>query len=318
MQTFKKLFFLLNHNERKNAGLLFVIVLIVAILDIIGVASILPFMAVLTNPSLIETNLILNKMFQFLSSFGIENNQQFLFVLGIIVFLLLIISLTFKTIATYLQIRFINMRDYIITKRLIETYLHQPYSWFLNHNSAELGKSILSEVNHIVGAGIKPIIDVIAKGTLAILLIILLIIADPILALIVGFTLSFVYFLIYYFIRKKLNRIGEDRLINNELRFKVVSEAFGAIKEAKVGGLEKFYITRFSDTAKIYAKTQSSMQIMSQIPRHILEAIAFGGVLLIMLYMISSTGSFNSSIPIISLYIFRICIYIYIYIYMYI
>ena len=61
MQTFKKLFFLLNHNERKNAGLLLVIVLIVAILDIIGVASILPFMAVLTNLSLIETNLILNK-----------------------------------------------------------------------------------------------------------------------------------------------------------------------------------------------------------------------------------------------------------------
>ena len=40
-------------------------------------------MAVLTNPSLIETNLILNKMFQASKIFGIENNQQFLFALGI-------------------------------------------------------------------------------------------------------------------------------------------------------------------------------------------------------------------------------------------
>ena len=59
MQTFKKLIFLLNNQERKSAGLLLIMILIMALLDMIGVASILPFMAVLTNPSLIETNIIL-------------------------------------------------------------------------------------------------------------------------------------------------------------------------------------------------------------------------------------------------------------------
>ena len=58
MQTFKKLLFLLNSNERKRARLLLIMILIMALLDMIGVASILPFMAVLTNPGLIETNLI--------------------------------------------------------------------------------------------------------------------------------------------------------------------------------------------------------------------------------------------------------------------
>ena len=59
-----------------------------ALLDMIGVVSILPFMAVLTNPTLIETNLILNTLFKASIKMGVENNQEFLFVLGVLVFLL--------------------------------------------------------------------------------------------------------------------------------------------------------------------------------------------------------------------------------------
>ena len=67
MQTFKKLIFLLNSTERKHAALLLILIIIMAILDMIGVASILPFMTVLTNPGLIETNLILKNLFQVLT-----------------------------------------------------------------------------------------------------------------------------------------------------------------------------------------------------------------------------------------------------------
>ena len=98
MNTFKKLLFLLTSHERKRAGLLLIMIIIMALLDMIGVASVLPFVAVLTNPSLIETNIILNTMFQNSRMFGIENNQEFLFALGALVFVLLIISLTFKAL----------------------------------------------------------------------------------------------------------------------------------------------------------------------------------------------------------------------------
>ena len=78
MLIIKKILFLLNTDERRRAGLLLVLILIMALLDMIGVASILPFMAVLTNPDIVNTNIILNKVFLFLKLFGIENNQQFL------------------------------------------------------------------------------------------------------------------------------------------------------------------------------------------------------------------------------------------------
>ena len=71
------------------------------------------------------------------------------------------------------------MREYSIGKKLVERYLHQPYSWFLNRNSADLGKSILSEVSQVVGSGIKPFLDLIAQVMVATAIIILLIIFDP-------------------------------------------------------------------------------------------------------------------------------------------
>ena len=304
MQTFKKLLFLLTPHERKRAGLLLIMIIIMASLDMIGIASILPFMAVLSNPGLIETNVILNTIFKASSVFGVETNQQFLFASGFLVFILLITSLTFKALTTYAQIRFVQMREYTIGKRLIAGYLHQPYSWFLFRHSADIGKTILSEVQQIVGGGIRQLIELIAKGLVTIAVIALLVIVDPKLAFIVGFSLGSAYFLIFYFVRKYLKQVGEERIKNNQLRFTKVSEAFSAVKEIKVGGLEGVYIKGFSNSAKIFANTQAVSQIITQLPRFILEAIAFGGILLIVLYIMSQTGSFNSALPIVSLYVF--------------
>jgi len=304
MQIFKKLLFLLTPHERKRAVLLLVMILIMALLDMIGIASILPFMAVITNPGLVETNYILNYMFQASNIFGVENNQQFLFALGVFVFVILITSLVFKALTNYAQLRYIQMREYSISKRLVEGYLHQPYSWFLGRHSADLGKTILSEVAQVVGGGLRPLMELIAKGVVSIVIIILLILTNPKLALIASISLGGAYGLIFYFIRGFLNRIGKKRLESNQLRFMALSDAFGAIKEVKVGGLEKTYVKHFSDPGKIFALTRSSSQIISKLPRYFLEAIAFGGILLIILYMMVQTGSFNNALPILSLYVF--------------
>ncbi len=300
----KKFLFLLSPNERKKISLLIFMLLIMALLDVIGVASILPFIAILTNPSIIETNLIVKFIYQSSFMIGVENEQQFLFVLGIIVFLLLLFSLSFKSLTIYFQERFVQNREYSIGKRLLERYFNQPYSWFLNRNSSDLSKTILSEIGNLIGSGFRPLMDLIAKGIVAISLIILLIVVDIKLAFIIGFLLGSAYGLIFFFLRKILNQIGLGRFNSNQKRFNSVNEAFGAVKELKLGGLEKIYINRFSESSQNYAKSIASSQVISQLPRFLLEAIAFGGILLILLYIISQTGSFQKALPIISLYVF--------------
>ncbi len=303
-QTINKILSLLTSQERQKAILLLIMIIIMALLDMLGIASVMPFMAVVSNPDIIETNEILNKIFTFSNKFGIENKDQFLFVLGIFVFLFLVISLAFKALTSYVQLRFVQMRQYSISKRVLESFLRQPYSWFLSRNSADLGKSILSEIGTIVGKGLTPLFELISRSMVALAIIILLILVDYKIALIVGITISSFYGLIFYFSNSYLYRIGKERLRNNTLRYMSISEALGAIKEIKIGGLEQIYSKRFSKAAEIFASKQVYIGILSQLPRYFLEAIAFGGVMLMILYLIIDRGGINSALPVLSVYVF--------------
>jgi len=93
-----------------------------ALLDTMGVVSILPFVAILSNYDLIETNNILDKIFKISSNFGVQTNQEFLFFLGFFVFIILVLSLSFKALTIYTQTQFVYMREYSIGKRFTEGY----------------------------------------------------------------------------------------------------------------------------------------------------------------------------------------------------
>ena len=71
MKTIKKILSLLNTSERKSGGWLLFMILIMAFLDMLGIASILPFMAIITNPNIIETNSILNATYQASALLGV-------------------------------------------------------------------------------------------------------------------------------------------------------------------------------------------------------------------------------------------------------
>jgi len=302
MQIIKKILLILSPAERKRAGLVLVMILIMAFLDMLGVASIMPFMAVLANPEVIETNAILHAAYNASYVFGVSTPQQFIFMLGILVFVMLVVTLSVKALATFAQTRFVFMREYSIGKRLVEGYLHQSYSWFLTRNSADLGKNILSEVAQVIAHALGPIADIIASGAIILALSLLLIIVDPKLALTMGLVLGLAYGLVFKLTGKLLSRIGQERVAANEARFIALNEGFGAAKEVKVGGLEHIYIQRFAEPAKIYSKHLATATIIANLPRFALELIAFGGLLLVALYLMTKSGNFATAVPVLSLY----------------
>ena len=304
MQTLKKILFLLTPKERSRAGLLLIMILIMAILDTIGVASIMPFIAVLTNPEIIQNNFLLTFMYNKSKIFGVKNTEEFIILLGFLVFFVLIISLIFKSFTIYAQLRFAQMREHSIGKRLLEGYLSQPYSWTLSRNSADFSKTILSEVNLIILQAITPMITLLANGAVVIAILILLIVVDPFIAFLISSTLGLAYWIIYKFIRGYLKNIGQERLRVNQLRFTSINEVFGAGKEVKLGGLEHTYIDKFSKTTKVFAKHQASMKVLAQLPRFAIEGIGFGGMILFILYNLLQSTTFTNALPLIALYAF--------------
>tara|TARA_X000000950_G_scaffold50596_1_gene59567 strand:- start:9623 stop:11416 length:1794 start_codon:yes stop_codon:yes gene_type:complete len=304
MENIKKILDLLSPSEQRRLYILLFLILMMAFIEMLGVASILPFMAVLANPEIIDSNLVLKYFFEKSTLFGVDTIEKFLFFLGLLVFIFLITSLFLKALTTYVQLRFTLIREYSVGKKLIEHYLNQPYVWFLNKHSADLGKSILSEVNQVINGVMVPTMNLIAQSSVAFAILILLFFTDPYLAFTIGIILIGSYGIIYFFMKKFINKIGHERLQANSARFTAVSEAFNANKEVKLLGLEQTYIERFSKPAKIYAVNQATAQVIAQLPRFLLEAIAFGGMILIILLLMNRGSNFITIIPVLSLYAF--------------
>ena len=171
--------------------------------------------------------------------------------------------------------------------------MSQPYSWSLGRNSADLSKTILSEVNLIILNAITPMINLIANGAVVMAILILLIIVDPFIAFLISFTLGLAYIIIYKIVRGYLKKIGSERLKVNQFRFTLINEVFGAGKEVILGGLENNYINRFDKTSKIFAKHQATAKVLGQLPRFSIEAIGFGGMIIFILYSLIQNDSFK-------------------------
>jgi len=304
MQSLKKIIFILTPAEHKKAISLFFITLIMGLLDGLGVVSIMPFIMLLFNPELIETNIILKNIYTSMKVFGLKNIFQFTFFIGICTFIILILSLAFKAFALYKQYTFTSTCEYSMSKRIVETYLHQPYSWFLNQHSSNLSKKILSDVRVIISGCIQPMVIIISQTIVVISLVTVIVIIHYKLAIITIFVFIFTYFLIFKFNKNLLHQISKENERANQSRFFLLNEAFGATKLIKIGNLEENFIKLFNRQSAIFGRSQALSGIISLIPRYGLESLALGGVIVVILIFLASGRNLGSSLPIIAVYSF--------------
>jgi ABC-type multidrug transport system fused ATPase/permease subunit len=304
MKILNKILYFINFIQKKKFVILLFLILIMVLLDTFGAVFILPFIALLANPKLIETNRYLNYFYELSLNFGVRNVNDFIFLFGILVFVLLIFSIIFRILTKNSQINFIHYQEYYLSKKLIETYLRKPYNWFLEKNNSELVKNILLETSIVVFKIIDPLITFFSQFMLIFLFSIILILIDPILAISSVLIISIAYFIIYYFIKNKLSHLGSQLPQLNKEKFDILSDSFGAIKEIKISGLEKTFVDRFTRPSLNYANNQSTGELINILPRYFIEGLAFGGIILIILILMVRDTNFLKILPIVGFYTF--------------
>ncbi|MGD9554575.1 MAG: ABC transporter ATP-binding protein [Arcobacteraceae bacterium] len=300
IQTYKKICQLLSNHERKRAIQLLIIMILMAFFEVLGVGSIMPFLSVLGNPEVIETNEYLAFLYSY---FSFESKDTFLIFLGVFALVMLIISAIFRSLALYATARFSNMRRHSISRQLLSKYLHQPYSFFLSRNSSEISKTILSEVDIFIIQVMQPSLQLITYIVVTIALTSFLIAIDPILALILVALFGTFYSVTYLIIRKYLTKIGLELQKANEKRFKIVSETIGGIKDLKVLGRESVYLSSFDKPSENFSSYQATSATLSQVPQYIVEVLAFGSLLVMAMYtIVSNDADLGTMLPILGLY----------------
>jgi ATP-binding cassette, subfamily B, bacterial PglK len=300
IQVYKKIWLLFNKHEKKRAILVLFLMIIMAFLEVLGVSSILPFLAVLGNPEIIETNKYLFYLFNLLE---FSNTKSFLMFLGGGAITILLLSAGLKTITSYALFRFSNIRRHSIAKKLLTKYLHQPYSYFIMRNSSDISKKILSETDLVISQVIIPTLNLTTYIVVSFFLVSFLVFVNPILALILLSVFGGFYILMYLTIRKYISKIGKERTIVNSERFKICSETIGGIKDIKILGKEKTYLKSFEQPSFQFSDYSAKYQTISQIPQHLVEVLAFGAILSLAMYSLDNEQSdLGILLPILGLY----------------
>jgi ATP-binding cassette, subfamily B, bacterial PglK len=300
LKAWSKLLAVVPQSERRGSIGLFSLILSVALIETIGVGSILPFVAVAANPSSLHKG-FLGTLY---SVSGFSNENRFLLLLGITVLLIIVIGNALRALATWHTHRFSQLTGHALAVTLLRAYLFRSYEYFLTRHSADLGKNILHEVHQVVNGVVFPVMSALSRIVMAVLIVALLFITDPGLTIVVILTLGSAYGVMYLLTRPLQMHLGEKHVTSNQDRYYIASEVFAGIKDIKLKGLEEISIRRYSAPSLTYSHGIALSMSLSQVPRFFLETIAFGGVIAMILYLLLVRGGITDVLPLVSLYVF--------------
>jgi ABC-type multidrug transport system fused ATPase/permease subunit len=288
--------------ERRPAFFALVVCIIVmAGFDLIGVAAILPFLSVLSDPASVTQGWV-GRLYDVT---GFADSEDFLIAFGAAVFALILISVVIRALVYYLTTRFIRATTQQLAMDLLARYLSRPYEYYLGKNSAEIGKTLLAEALYVVNHAIAPAIRLIANLAVMAALLLLLIAIEPVGVLVGAGLLGAALALIYGGLGPVLERAGDRRLQASEDRFRITNEAMGGIKEIKLRGLERAVLERFRGPSDRIASNQAKISLYSNVPHYLIEGLCFGGMIAFVLYLLMhGGGGIDAALPVIGLFAF--------------
>jgi ABC-type multidrug transport system fused ATPase/permease subunit len=270
-------------------------------MEVVGVGSITPFMSIISDPEIIETNRYLNWAFEL---FRFETHMDFIFAFGLAVIIFLAINNAARAGISFIIRYYSGKRLHSVSMRLMERYLRQPYIYFLNVNTSDISKNILSEVSTFINKVLIISLQLVTNAIVALAIIALLVAINPLIALAISLILTAAYVLIFTFIRKYLSRMGDERARVNSLKYKFVSEAFGGIKDVKLLGREGVFLGLFAKPSLKFAMNDAVSEVVGESPKFIMETLAFGGILGLILIMLGTGDQVEDFLPLITVYAF--------------
>ncbi|MFP4514866.1 MAG: ABC transporter ATP-binding protein [Parcubacteria group bacterium] len=278
LELIKKLKAILPPKDKLKVILLIVLMIIAGLLEVISIGLLSGFVAGVADPDILLNNQYVSSI---LSVLNIDSQRQIL-VFGTISLILIFLLKNIYLIGyKYIQSRFIYNRYRSISSRLFKIYMHVPYSFHLNRNSASLIRNVSTESRFIATNVMLPMLHITTEFVMALSIIILLLSVQPLVTLFTLITLGAVSFAFLKLTKKTMKRHGKKALEEREGIIKTANEGIGGFKEVTLTGRKPWFIRKFENSMLSLSKAEIFQQTTKQSVSPIIETIAIAGILLI-------------------------------------
>lgn len=290
---------LLSKQEQRNLYVLVIINTISALIEVLGVFSVLPFFAVAGNPDIINQSNLFSKLYHL---GGFSSHGEFVVAIGLVTIGTIFLTNSVSIVSLWYRSKFCYNVVAGMADRLFRGYLTRPYEFFLSRNTSVLSKDLLNEVNAFFTNVLDPVTNIIARGLQLSFVAIALLIYNWVAAVSVALLFGGFYTAVYLVLQRRLQRIGEVRWACNEERHRLSNEALNGIKEIRLFGRESWYVEKFKLETFRVASLQGRVSVYGVSPRYLIETVAFGALITYIILSILNGATLTGVLPMLGVF----------------
>ena len=294
LNLISRVLFLARPYGRKKLALVFFLSLAQGIFQVIGVTSIFPFLAIAADPDRIRHSQF---GLRFLALLPPMNNRELLITAGIVAIIGLLLSNAVNLLAEYARTRYAHSFGHWLRVRLLRKMASQPYGYFLQRNSGDLLKKVVGDVMNYIDGVLLPLLDSVARGLTAALLLATLFLVQPVIALSAALGLGAFYLITFRLLARKRREANEGLKTSFAGSYREAQQMLGGIKPIKVHRAEEYFLSRFAGYSAIVAQMFARVPIIANSARYLVEPLAFGGLVLAVVVLAARGRDFSDILP---------------------
>jgi len=269
------------------------LILFNGLLQLVGVSSVFPFFALAAAPDRIRNSKIGGHLLHYLPPMS---TNHLLVLAGCFAIAMLVFASVGSVLSENLRIRYAYGFCHWLRGRLFESYASQPYAFFLRRNTAELGQR-LGDIMTFIQSVLLPIGEILTRLVLVLLLLGGMIFVQPLVALCALLVFGGFYLLAFLWLRPRARAVGEGMWRHNLGFGKNTSQFLQGIKTVLVHGKARYFMDRALEHSARIGYFQSKIPIYGNGPRYMIEPVAFGGLMLIVVVLAFRGRPFSDILP---------------------
>jgi ATP-binding cassette, subfamily B, bacterial PglK len=299
VSVIRKIWTLLAPRERRKTAVLVGFMLIGTVLEAFSIGLVVPAIAVLTEPANVPDYLFLRFMQQVVAGTDVA---LMIVVAMVVLAAVFIVKTAFLAFLAWKQSSFAFAVQENLSQRLFGIYLCQPYTFYLQRNSAQLIRNTMTEVNHFANRAITPALLLLSETLVLIGLCVLLFVVEPLGATVVTLTLGTAALIFHRVTRARIASWGRARQYHDGLRLQHLQQGFGGAKEVKLLGCEDYFLQKYREHSRRSARAGQYHATLQQFPRLWLELLAVLGLLTVVGTIAMQQRHLESIVPILGLF----------------
>lgn len=297
-ENIRRLSYLLNKTEKRNAAILFVLMAIGALLDVVGIGAIPAFVGVISVPERVMDVEWARAAFE---AVGATTEQEMVMWAAVALILVFVVKNLYLTFLSYIQARYNSGRRVNISNRLFRAYLRSPYTFHLQRNTAELLRNTNNESGSIIGGVMMPMMGLLMEGLVLTFIFVLLMSREPVVTLVVFGVLGAITYTFYRATRAKISEYAKEEQRHRKLSVQAVNQGLGGFKDARILGREHFFLQSYSESAWFKAEAERFKAVIGAMPRLFLETVAVAGMLGVSALLVAQGRPLELIIPTLTL-----------------